>query len=738
MLKKFPTILFLILAFLSLNAFAQRKVALGDWPDQRGPNRDGVSQEKGLPEKWSLAGENLLWRVPYGGRSAPVIMGNHLYVQNPSGRGAEEQERVMCLDPETGKVIWEYKFNVFQSDAPAHRVGWASPAVDPETGNVYAFGVGATVLALSKDGKKLWDRSVGEEFGAFTTHGGRTMSPLIDGDLVIVSSPISSWGAMANRSHRFIAMNKRTGEIVWTSTPGGRPYDTAYGAPMIATIGGQRLLICGIGDGGVYAMKPQTGEKVWGIVIAKRGINTGVAVMGNTVIISHGDENLDSNEMGMVAAIDGSQKGEIKTFKWKAEGFLGGFSSPIVDGDRVYQIENGSKMIAFDVVTGKELWKQQLGTVQKAPPVLADGKLYVGTESGKFFILRPHSDHAEILSEVEMPISKYSCCSSEGTPEQLLGGAAVSHGRVFFVSSDAVYAIGPKKAVALKGYSVDEPAEKGEGAPAFLQVEPTELVLKPGQTVKLHARLFDDKGRFVREDTAATWSLTGLKGSVTGGSYTVSNDPTQEGLIVATSGTLKGEARARVIHPLPWTETFDEIPDGGVPPGWVNATAGKFKVVALDGQKVLEKAPDETLFSRIRMFIGPTDWSNYTFQGDVRVNMKRRQMGDVGVTAQRYSLVLYGNEQKLKIEPWEPEVQRSVSVPFEWKPDAWYTLKLRVENMPDGKVQVRGKAWPQGQPEPANWMIEKIDPIGNREGAPGIFAVAQFGLYLDNLKLTAN
>ena len=356
MLKKFP-----ILLLISLTAIAQRKIALGDWPEQRGPNRDGISQEKNLPEKWSLAGENLLWRVPYGGRSAPVIMGNHLYVQNPAGRGADEQERVMCLDPETGKVIWEYKFNVFQSDAPAHRVGWASPAVDPETGNVYAFGVGATVLALSKDGKKLWDRSVGEEFGAFTTHGGRTMSPLIDGDLVIVSSPISSWGTMSNRAHRFIAMNKKTGEIVWVSNPGGRPYDTAYGAPLIATMGGQRLLICGIGDGGVYAIKPQTGEKVWGIVIAKRGINTGVAVMGNNVIISHGDENLDSNEMGMVAAIDGSQKGEIKTFKWKFEGFLGGFSSPIVDGDRVYQIENGSRMVAFDVVTGQAVVEAATG-----------------------------------------------------------------------------------------------------------------------------------------------------------------------------------------------------------------------------------------------------------------------------------------------------------------------------------------------------------------------------------------
>src|ERR1700689_3184798 len=146
MLKKLA-VMFLLAAL----AFGQRRVALGGWPDQRGPNRDGVSKETGLPEKWTLNGEGMLWRAPFGGRSAPVILGNHLYVQNPVGRGAEEQERVMCLDPDTGKTIWEYKFNIFQSDAPAHRVGWASPAVDPETGNVYAFGVGATLVALSKD-----------------------------------------------------------------------------------------------------------------------------------------------------------------------------------------------------------------------------------------------------------------------------------------------------------------------------------------------------------------------------------------------------------------------------------------------------------------------------------------------------------------------------------------------------------------------------------------------------------
>ena len=94
---------------------------------------------------------------------------------------------------------------------------------------------------------------------------------------------------------------------------------------------------------------------------------------------------------------------------------------------------------------------------------------------------------------------------------------------------------------------------------------------------------------------------------------------------------------------MPWTETFDSYADGAVPAGWVNAVAGKFAVATLDGQKVLTKAADNTIFKRIRAFIGPVDWSNYTFEADVRGTTRRRQMTDIGITAQRYSLVLYGN-----------------------------------------------------------------------------------------------
>src|SRR5688572_10259642 len=323
-----------VAASIVVPGLAQQKTAPagGQWPEARGATRDGSSPETGLLSSWKLNGENFLWRAPYGGRSAPVVLGNRVYVQNPSGRGTELQERVMALDADSGKVVWEYKFNIFQSDVPPHRVGWASPAADPDTGNIYALSVGATVIPLSPQGKRLWERSIGEEFAAFTTHGGRTMSPIIDGDLVIVSAAVSNWGTQAARAHRLIALNKRTGEIVYVSNPGGRPYDTAYAAPTIATINGTRLLIAGLGDGAIHAIKPQTGEKVWSFVAAKRAINTGVVVSGSTVLVSHGDENVTGNEMGMIAAIDGSQAGDIKATKWAHYGEQFGFSSPLVDG----------------------------------------------------------------------------------------------------------------------------------------------------------------------------------------------------------------------------------------------------------------------------------------------------------------------------------------------------------------------------------------------------------------------
>src|SRR5579863_402825 len=490
----------------------------GDWPDWRGPHRDGVSHEKKLPEKWSLSGQNLAWKAPYGGRSAPIVVGDHLYLQNSAGTGATQQERVMCFHADTGKLLWEYRFNIFQSDVPPHRVGWASPAADLETGNIYVFGVNGTLLALSSSGKLIWERSLDEEFDLFTTHGGRTTSPVVDGNLVIVKAASSTWGTQSNRSIRFMAFDKLTGETVWVSTPGGRPFDTDYSQPIVARINGTRLLIAGLGDGGVHAIKIATGEPVWHFLLSKRAINTAPVLNGTTVIVSHGQENLEGNEMGMLAAIDGTAKGNIpmSQAKWTVKGFIGEFSSGVVDGDRYLQIDNGANLYAFDVVTGRQLWKQALGTVQKASPVFADGKIYVGTESGKFFILKSHADHCEVLSEVELPISQQGLFN-EKVPEPVVASAAISRGRVYFISSDTLYAIGKKSHPVPASASTEEPPPP-PGEPAWVQVVPTEVILTAGQTANFRARLFDEHGQFLREEKAS-WSLDGLKGSVEDGRY---------------------------------------------------------------------------------------------------------------------------------------------------------------------------------------------------------------------------
>src|SRR5678815_3475624 len=402
--------------------------AFGDWAEWRGPNRDGISNEKNLPVKWSPTGENLAWRAPYGGRSAPIVMGDRVYLQNVAGKGETEQERVMCFNADTGKLLWEHRFNVYLSDVPPHRVGWASPVGDPATGNIYVFGVGGTLLGLNRDGKVLWERSLGEDFGLLTTHGGRTVSPIIDGDLVIVSGVTFQWGQHGRGAHRFMAFDKKTGETVYVSAPGGRPYDTTYAAPIIVNVNGTRLLIQGASDGVVYAIKAGTGEPVWKYEISKRGINTGVVVHGNTAILTHSEENLNSSEMGMMVAVDATAKGEIKKdqVKWRTYGWQGGFSSPVIDGERMYQLDNSANLAAFDVNTGKQLWLQNLGTIQKASPVLADGKLYVGTENGKFFIIKPGPKGAEILDEDQL--------GTEAQPETIIASVAVANGRVYVVS----------------------------------------------------------------------------------------------------------------------------------------------------------------------------------------------------------------------------------------------------------------------------------------------------------------
>jgi len=719
-----------------------------DWPEWRGPARTGVSSEKNLPNTWSPTGENLAWRVPYGGRSAPVVFGDHLYLQNASGEGPTLQERLMCFNADTGKLLWERKYNLYTSDVPPHRIAWASPAVDPATGSVFVFSGNGLLMSYSPDGKLLWEHSLAEEFGMWTTHGGRVSSPVIDGDQVIVSGLTFLWGQHAGGAHRFIAFDKTNGRVNWLSAPEGRPTDTIYANPFITDVNGVRTMFSGGSDGAMHAIKLATGEKIWSWLVSKRGLNTAALVLGNDVIVTHSEENAVSSEMGMIAAVPTTSKGELadKDARWITRSVQAGYASPVSDGERIYVLDNGGVLFAFDAKSGKQLWEQTLGTIAKASPVLADGKLYVGTENtgdagGKFYIIRPHADKAEILDQDWL-----------GTPQKselIVAAPIVARGRVYVTSMDALYAIGPKTVPAGRPAP---PVNKGitaapaGTAPASLLVTPTELTIKPSESVALSIKAFDANGNAVASPGAATWTLEGLKGTVDNGKFTPDAAAGgQAGVVKAAVGTVSGAARIRVVPDLPWTFDFENVGQGP-PANWINAQ-GKFAVRDFEGSKVLVKLAENpfAFAKRTRPFFGPPDMNNYTIEAEIRSKEVRRQMADVGIVAQRYELVLFGNHQRVELQPWQPETQRTVKKDFPWQKDTWYVMKLEVQNLDGGRVRARGKVWPKGQAEPAEWTIERIDPIGNTKGAAGIYADVMNSdpkggseIFYDNIKVYRN
>src|SRR5688500_10836448 len=437
-----------------------------DWPEWRGPSRVGRSAETNLPARWSTQGENLAWRIPIGSRSAPVAFGNRIYINSPTpGDPSATQERLIAIDAETGKVVWERRFNLFLSDVPQHRASWASPAVDPESGNVYLFTVAAQLVCVSPDGKVLWDRSLTDEYGAVTTHGGRTTSPIIDGDKIILNALILAWGDLNRPGNRYFAFDKKTGQTIWISSPQARHYDTNYSTPIVGTIDGTRALMVGGTDGVYHALKVNTGEKIWSVEVSKRAILNSPLFRDNVAYITHGEENIDTTEMGMVAAVDATKGGVLAAdaFKWRTRGFLPTFASPVMDNERLYTMDNSAIVGAFDLKTGARLWEKTLGTLQKGSPVLADGKLYIGTENGKFYILRPSATGAEVLDE--------DLLGNAQSPEPIVASPIVADGRIYVTSMEAMYAIG-RRVPRKPSPSNASNASNSSAAPAVVQVFP--------------------------------------------------------------------------------------------------------------------------------------------------------------------------------------------------------------------------------------------------------------------------
>ncbi len=476
-----------------------------DWSFWRGPEMNGISREKNLPETWSVDGKNLMWRKPeYGTRCTPIIMNNRIYlVCRDKPETTEEGEKTVCLDADTGELIWQSVHNIYLSDAPAERVGWSSVVGDPDTGNVYVFGLGCLFQCLDgKTGDVIWERALSEEYGMLSTYGGRTNFPVVFENLVIISGVMTQWGDNAIPAHRFIAFDKRTGEAVWFISTRVKPEDTTYSTPVFTTFNGQAAMVVGAGDGDLYAFQPRTGEVIWKYEASPRGFSTTPLVVDNIVYCGHAEKNrVDTTILGAIWAVDGRLKGDIPEDKllWKVNGKTVGRSSPLMMDGRLYMMEDGGTLLTIDPSNGKILQEKKVGREMFGSLVGGDGKIYCGEATGNFWIFRPTEKGLDTLSRVRL------------NREEILSSPIIYHGRIYFTSTAALYCIGDASATASADPIPAAPKEVTEPADtqvAHIQVVPVEDLLRPGDKVHYRVLAFNAHGQKV-ESSPAAFSLDG-------------------------------------------------------------------------------------------------------------------------------------------------------------------------------------------------------------------------------------
>src|SRR5262249_13063469 len=316
-------------------------------------------------------------------------------------------------------------------------------------------------------------------------------------------------------------------------------------------------------------------------------------------------------------------------------------------------------------------------------------------------------------------------------------------------TAEEMYCIGAKEAKSLSApTSAAGTKSSADPKPMQLQIVPADVALEPGQSVKLTARLFDADGNLLGEAKPkwATAPMTPpppppnapppakgaqapppppmLKGTISAdGELAVDKDtPAQFGNVIATVNGLTAKCRVRVAPRIPYEQDFSKVPLERTPAGWINAM-GKFAVQERDGRKVMAKLTTSAspLVARAYAYIGLPMLTDYTIESEMMSTEGGAKLPDMGVLANRYTLILDGNKQLARLYSWDAVSRIEKNLPFVWKANVWYRLKLTV-SVDGDKAQVRGKVWEGKASEPAEWTLAFEDPVGNKEGSPALYA----------------
>jgi outer membrane protein assembly factor BamB len=422
------------LVVISMPAYA------GNWPQWRGPQGNGVSEEKGLPLTWNDQ-TNIVWKcsLPGEGASTPVVWDDALYLT------AQKEENLLLLriNKTTGKIEWTRTIAMAQTPRgplhgkrgderrrqkfhELHNLASPSPVTDGER-VIAHFGTG-DLAAYDDKGRPLWNRNLQNEYGPYTIWWGHANSPVLFQDLVIsvcMQDSLADLGGKSCESY-VVAHDKRTGKEIWKTprmTSAEAEACDSYITPVFRQNGPHTEMIV-VGGDTIDAYDPATGKQIWCYSgIAKSRIITGPTVGTEMVFFTCGMR-------GDMLALRPSGSGRLPAsdLAWKTGQGTPDSSCPVVYNDLVFWVSDNGVAQCRDAGRGELKWSERIGADFKASPLAADRRIYFLERNGTCTVVAAGPTFQKLASNT--------------LADEMLASPAVSDGRIYLRGKNTLYCIG--------------------------------------------------------------------------------------------------------------------------------------------------------------------------------------------------------------------------------------------------------------------------------------------------------